>query len=222
MFDIGAHYGESIDKFQRHCGAGLVVSVEPCFESYRKLVETIAREKYNAVALHAAAWSGPGITQIRRAANQDGLSTIHETHKQWEAIYPEAGFEAPQPVAMVTVDMLKNRYGDPEYVKIDTEGCELQVMMGMKTCRPRVLTFEFHRESKEDAVRALSLLAVERGYTHATLIEDDVDPSKWPDVPLIDFVEQFERKTPQWGNITVCRPGAYTDRSHSIETLTRM
>lgn len=202
VFDIGAHYGESVDKFQGRHRAGLVVSVEACFESYARLVESIRLNRYCAVPVHAACWNVRGLMHLRRCGTQSGLSTVR--HDVWSQLYPAEAFEPQQMVAAITVEDLFEKFGQPAYVKIDVEGAEFEVISGFGFCDPKVVTFEFHGARAEDAVRCLELLRG-RKYAKATMVEADVDVMDDPAEPMAEFIERFKSAPPQWGNITVSK-----------------
>lgn len=199
VFDIGAHHGESIDKFQRHHGAGRVVSVEACFENYVELKRNIAQQKYNAVAIHAAAWHKPDIINIAFSPSQSGLSTT--CPDKWKTFYTWEKFNGLTAVPAITLDMLRARFGTPVYIKVDVEGAEYDVLRGMSFKVP-YLTFEFHGAFPNDTVRCLRRLS-ELGYTLGTWVEDDVVLTLEPDMPLGGVEAKFLAGPPRWGNITV-------------------
>lgn len=197
-FDIGAHHGESADKLLNHYGAGHVISVEPELQNYLKL-----QHHWNGdgrvTPIHAAVLDTPGLVRIHRAAAQDGLTTV--ASDKWSRIYPEADFQAPQLVPVVTLAMLEAEFGTPSYLKVDVEGVELAVLKGL--CgRPAFISFEFHGAYLEDALSCLDLLAA-RGYTLASYVEEDVELDATPSADLKAVRVQLEQHRPNWGNITV-------------------
>jgi FkbM family methyltransferase len=177
----------------------LIISVEPCCQNYLALMGAVRDKRLPVIPIHAAVWHVARIGGIRRASNQDGLSTL--LADKWGKIYPDAGFEAPEDVACVTMHMLAAHYGKPDYVKIDVEGAELDALSGM-TFKSEFLTFEFHGKFKLDTVGCFSRL-VGLGYTKAVISTTDIDYSAEPNSSIHDVANEFERSCPDWGNITV-------------------
>lgn len=200
-FDIGAHHGETADKFLNHYGAGRVVSVEPSLHNFLHLVQHWLNDP-RVVPIHAAVLSHPGLVSISRASNQDGLTTIHPD--KWASIYPDAGFEPPELIAGITLGQLIAKFGVPDHLKVDVEGAELEVLKGLVEVqqRPRLVAFEFHGAYMHDAIACMDLLA-SLGYTMASYVEQDIDLDNLPNVPMEELREQLIATPPNWGNITV-------------------
>ena len=193
VFDIGANVGQSAIKFLQ-AGAKTVVSVEACWKNY----VCIPRRK-GIVPVHAAAWHNSGFTEIRYAISQCGLSTTKL--EKWSRQYPETEWDDPEIVTAVTLDQLSGYFGLPDVVKVDVEGAELEVLMGMHF-RPKILFFEFHWKEGGDAVKCLELLHG-LGYEKAHYTRQDVDLDTIPTVKIREFIPRWKNDKPEWGNITV-------------------
>lgn len=195
-FDIGAHYGETAEKFLT-LHAGRVISVEACRENNAVLSARFEHEP-KVTTIHAAVSSLVGFAEIRRSFRQTGLSTI-ET-EAWQAIYPDIQFGPVEVVPAITLDMLRERYGDPHIVKIDVEGHELSVLQGM-TYRPPFVTFEFHGQRLDTALACLDRLR-RFGFSAAEIYPSEPDYSQRPSVNLDEVYREMETSAPEWGNIT--------------------
>ena len=125
IFDAGANWGQSAHNFVK-AGAGRVVSVEPCVENFMVLFR---RPKVTPIM--AACWDKPGIIEVRFAINSPGWTSCDAAH--WSLAYPDADWGPPQMVPAITLDMLREKFGEPFAVKIDVEGTEIHVLRGM-TC----------------------------------------------------------------------------------------
>lgn len=131
VFDIGANAG----YFAREVTAlgAQVVSVEPD----RK---------------HIDALNMPGVTPIIAAVGAEhGTATFYLSHNdKWSSLHPEwvtghYGKSDPdtQLTEVITLDMMIGEFGQPDFIKIDTEGNEAAVLRGLSYTVP-ALSFEYH------------------------------------------------------------------------------
>lgn len=192
-FDIGANIGQSADQFLK-AGAGHVVSVEPCIENF-----LVLSRMEKVTALHAACWSKRGFVEAYFSYNEPGWSSVQP--KKWECAYPKASWSKAQPVVAVTLNMIRLKYGDPFLVKIDVEGSEKEVLMGMDW-KPPFLFFEFHGKFVQDALDCL-LICQRIGYTKAHYVRENLDLETVPTMPIDEFRPRWLADSPEWGNITV-------------------
>lgn len=72
-------------------------------------------------------------------------------------------------VTVTTLGALAVEFGEPIFVKVDTEGYELEVLKGM-SFRPRALSLEFHAEAIDLLADCLGLLD---GYQYRLRIGND-------------------------------------------------
>lgn len=128
-FDVGAHVGNRT-RALRAAGAR-VVAVEPQEPFAGFLRRTLPRD---VVLVQAAA--GPAETVADMA-----VSSLHPTVSSLRADFAEQAVQAPgfghvvwdrrQTVRVTTLDALIAAHGRPDFIKIDVEGFELDVLRGL-------------------------------------------------------------------------------------------
>jgi FkbM family methyltransferase len=160
-FDIGANVGSYSEVF---CELGAkVVAVEPnpqCCQNLRRLARVCPVYVENC-----AAGDLPGKATLR-ICDYSGLSTLTND-------WPEASLQSPLnrdakwsgtlDVEIITLDQLAERYGVPDFVKIDAEGYDDHVLRGM-SFQPPALQFEFNRWLPAVGMRCFDAPALASGY----------------------------------------------------------
>jgi FkbM family methyltransferase len=132
VFDIGANDG----TFARACAAlgCRVLAVEPQHSHLEDLTGI------------------PGVTPVIAAVGDSyGFADLYLSHNsKWSSLHPEwvTGHDrqatpASQHVEIVTLDGLVAEFGAPDFLKIDTEGHEADVLRGLSQPVP-ALSFEYH------------------------------------------------------------------------------
>jgi len=132
VFDVGANDG----AFARRCVAlgARVLAVEPQHSHLTDLAGI------------------PGITPVIAAVGaSQGFADLYISHNsKWSSLHPEwvtGHYGDPQPgtqrVEVLTLDALIGGFGVPDFLKIDTEGNEANVLRGM-TYEVSALSFEYH------------------------------------------------------------------------------
>ena len=141
-FDIGSHVGDRIGAFRR-LGAR-VVAVEPqpdCASVIRslygddpgvRLVEAACGRKPGRTLLHVNT-ANPTVT----TASADFIAAA-EGAGGWEGQVWDGQVE----VEVTSLDDLSRAFGQPQFVKIDVEGFEAEVLAGLSSALP-ALSFEF-------------------------------------------------------------------------------
>ncbi len=108
---------------------------------------------------------------ILNVCSTPGLSTLITPGVDWmenSPDYQSVKWTEKLQVEVTTLDILARQFGMPEYVKIDVEGFEINVLRGM-TFNPRYLSFEFGARRKGATQECLDNLGG-RGYEFRPIV----------------------------------------------------
>ena len=140
-FDIGANVGNRTKIFLR-CGAS-VIAIEPQADCAR-ILKGGFKGNHNLTIIQKALGSTEGIGKIFIA---DG-NTISSMSKDWIIAVRKSGrfnsnsWSTGKPVELTTLDDLIDKYGTPQFIKIDVEGYESEVIAGLSSSVKHI-SFEF-------------------------------------------------------------------------------
>ena len=156
-FDVGCHVGDRAASFLR-LGAR-VVAVEPQPRLARALRLMFGRDRdFTLIQALIGASAGEAVLRLNSAnptvatASTDFIAAAQGA-PGWEGQV----WDAEIPLPRTTLDALIARHGAPDFMKIDVEGWEAEVLAGLSTA-PRALSFEFTTIQREVGFAALSRL----------------------------------------------------------------
>lgn len=163
-FDIGAHVGDRVASFRR-LGCR-VVAAEPQPAPLRVLRLLHGRDP-EVVLLARALGARRGQALFHLNLSNPTVSTLSGTLVERAAAvsaWQKERWTKTLPVTVTTMDALIEDFGMPDFVKIDVEGWEAEVLAGLS--RPPVaLSFEFTIIQREVALACLQRLAALAPYS---------------------------------------------------------
>lgn len=190
-FDIGANVGERSESLLR---AGMkVIAVEPQQEPLREcMARCTGLGNFEALEVGVGASQGTKTLHMRKSSSQSSFL------KKWEG---ESAGE--KNVHITTLDELINKYGIPNYIKIDVEGFEYEVFKGL-TYPAEIISFEYHNNILIEAEKCLRYVShlgcYEANYTRF----DEMHLILKNNIKLSDFMSMVRDRVSQfatWGDI---------------------
>lgn len=195
VFDIGAHVGSFTERALQ-MGAQSVLAVEPQPDIYKKLAERYAQDSRVKTLRKCVLDVHNSVVEfwVCRQA-----TTLSSANRGWatETRFKEYAWEEdPIYAETVTLDALIEEYGEPDYIKIDVEGCEFIVLSGLTVPVERI-SFEFDYETMITTKKCIDRLLEISDYEFTFSIGDFFGDSK---IPFSDGMLAFQvSKSVKWG-----------------------
>jgi len=157
-FDVGAHAGNRV-RCWRQLGAR-VIAIEPQPDFIRLLTWLYGRDRgVEIVPLALGRSAGTAEMLVsERTPTVTSLSREWVEGVQRDPRFAGVSWTSGGQVQLVTLQTLIERYGVPEFIKIDVEGYEAEVLAGLTTA-VRALSFEYLPATRQVALDCIDLLS---------------------------------------------------------------
>src|SRR5690242_8989119 len=125
VFDVGANVGQTWEWFRDNEPASRIYCFEPVTETFEILRRTTEKDK-NCIAENIAFGEVAGEKTIKLFRDNSPLNSLRDDLMNWDII------SRTQSIQIETLDSycLKNGISKIDFLKIDTEGYELNVLAG--------------------------------------------------------------------------------------------
>jgi len=152
FFDVGAHFGEKCKQLINNNINTIMIEPQPkCIEELNQLYSKNEIVKIIPMGL------GSNIGQMELSINSKSpvTSTFAEHWKSGR--FSNSKWDQKITVQITTLDELIKKFGSPNYIKIDVEGFEYEVLKGL-TKKVGIISFEFTSEFFENAKKCINYL----------------------------------------------------------------
>lgn len=126
VFDVGAHKGESVDRFLRWFPQAEIYCFEPSAASYNSLRERLSGlQRVHCFHLGLSSAAGTGTLFLRSSSTNNSLT-------DYAAASGDEVLIGEQPVTITTLSRFCDQHAidNIDFLKIDTEGSDLAVLHG--------------------------------------------------------------------------------------------
>jgi len=151
-FDIGAHLGEKSKPFIKKKIRTIMVEPLPvCVKTLKRLYSK------NSIVKIIPKGLGSKNTKKILSINKQ-MPTVSTFAKHWKyGRFSNLTWNEKTQIQITTLDALIKKFGDPQYIKIDVEGYELNVLKGLSK-KSGIISFEITSEFFSDAIKCLKHL----------------------------------------------------------------
>lgn len=156
VFDVGANIGNRSAAFLHH--SRRVVAIEPQ-PNCGSVLEAKFGTDPKFILVKKAVGSSMGYLELRWSTEHDVLASVSESFIEYAEnsgrFNGGRAWNNSSMVDVVTLDSLIENYGMPDFIKLDTEGYESEILNGLSKA-PAYLSFEFTPDFHENSLACLA------------------------------------------------------------------
>ena len=155
VFDVGLNVGNKSEYFLLQ--GARVVGFEPQEECFNKAIERLSKYP-KFIGENIALSNEEGLSEIY-ISDSNTLTTMCEDFIEKtrnNRFYGVSWPTFPNPIYTTTLDKMILKYGKPEYIKIDVEGYEYQVLQGL-TQKIKYISIEFVSELYHNSEKCIEI-----------------------------------------------------------------
>jgi FkbM family methyltransferase len=178
IIDAGANIGVFSLFASELAPGGKIFAFEPASETYKVLLKNI-KDYRNIIPVQFALGNRSGKSQIFIDSNLSGTNTLIDSEKG--PLVRQKGIEE---INLMTIDEFvnKNKLSRIDFIKIDTEGYEKQIIGGaietIKKFNPTIAVSAYHLKSDKELIPAL-IKSINPQYHYKLLQRDEEDFIFW-------------------------------------------
>jgi FkbM family methyltransferase len=199
VFDVGANLGQKTTIFLS-IGAR-VVAIEPETACFDYLTRHFRSERLTLV--NAAVSDQPGAVRLTVNPQTPEISSADADWLTSGPDHEKAGDTEEQIVEALTLTQLIERFGMPDYIKIDVEGFETRVLSGLRA-PVRHVSFEFHAVNVAELQERCAILDALGRYSFNYTLGNSYELSleRWiPSAQLIAAIQSLPATATRWGDV---------------------
>ena len=198
FFDVGAHMGDKSKELIKNNINVVMFEPQPkCLEQLNKLYSNNSLVKIIPKGLGRAM----GKMNFNINTKEPAISTLTEHWKSGR--FSNSKWDKKISIEITTLDEMINQFGNPNYIKIDVEGFEYDVLLGLSK-KTGIISFEFTSEFISNAYKCIDhLISLNYSQFNFSLGERKKFNSKWSNHQnIIDKIkENIKKDNLLWGDI---------------------
>ncbi len=180
VFDVGAHYGETIKLFLKNLNIEKIYSFEASPQNFQILKKKIYKIQSDKVEVYNYGLGEKISNNFINQTTESSSSTINELNKNSKYfekklkvlnIKDKETFYHKLPIKIITLDYFieKNNIQHVDLIKIDTEGYEFNIIQGLSKHCPKIkmIYFEHHYDDmiiKDYKFTDIHQLLIKKGF----------------------------------------------------------
>lgn len=201
-FDIGANIGQTVDELLPNYDKII------CFEPNPNLVSALKNKFINnsKVVIEDLGLSDKSGVKIFNISNSHVVSTFSDDwikNSRFTGVY---NWDTTISVTTTTLDDAIRKYGVPYFIKVDVEGYEYEVFLGLtKLLENTYFAFEWAEEQYERINKTINYLT-KLGYNNFSYTYEDkllqienIQWNKWDELTIHDDINEYRKE--KWGMI---------------------